>query len=204
MKLGRWFAQKTRRIAGDATSNSPRLAESRLVVLDVDVTGTDPLRDHATGIAILPVEFGEFSLADIVYFPLNSERSGDHPDWQENYRRLTASLAERPVVTYNARFVKHMIKRAAELHHLPLPYSTWIDIASAFHGAFGDASNENASLLLWQQRMNVQSLREHDAVADVFVLAQMLQILIAYCEDVGIATFEALQRAQDARSWLRG
>jgi formyltetrahydrofolate synthetase len=81
-------------------------------------------------------------------------------------------IGDRPVLTYNARFVRHMIKHAAKSHGLPLPLGLWIDIASA--------------------------------IADVFALAQMLQTLLAYCKDVGIATLDDLERAPNARVWLHG
>ena len=76
-------------------------------------------------------------------------------------------IADAPVLTYNARFVKHMMQR-------------------------------------WQERMKIRVVQQHAATADVVALAQMLQTLLAYCEDVGITTLNDLERAQNARVWLRG
>lgn len=204
MKLGHWLREQAGRLPGGRPAASPALSECRLVVLDVDVTGIDPRKDYATGIALLTVEHGEFRLADLEYCPLGAHDAASPDDWRADYRDLVDAIADQPVLTYNARFVRHMIKRAAQRSQLPLPYANWIDIASALHGAFGAESNEIESMQRWQTRMKIKTVQAHAATADVFALAQMLQTFLAYCEDVGIATLDDLRRAQNARSWLRG
>lgn len=206
MRLGTWLREQATRLPGAGKPLSPLLAETRLIVLDVDVTGIDPRKDYATGVAMLVIDHGEFSLDRLSYCPIAppDRPAAKNCAWRDDYRALVDSIADSPVLTYNARFVKHMIKQAAQVHDLPLPYGVWIDIASALYGAFGNASNEIESMRRWQERMKTKVVKQHAATADVYALAQTLQSLLAYCKDVGIVTLDDLRRAQNARVWLRG
>lgn len=201
MRLGTWLREQATRLPGASKPPSPLLSETRLIVLDVDVTGIDPHRDYATGVAMLVIEHGEFCLDSLSYCPIAppGRPPTKNTDWRDDYRALVDSIAGSPVLTYNARFVKHMIKRAAKVHDLPLPYGVWIDIAAALYGAFGNASNEIESMRRWQERMKTKTVQKHAATADVYALAQTLQALLAYCEDVGITTLDDLRRTQHTR-----
>jgi DNA polymerase III subunit epsilon len=206
VRLGRWLSEHAARLPIGRRPPSPLLAATRLIVLDVDVTGINVRHDYAKGIAVLPIDSGAFRLQDLSYCPLPLPRQTPLPDeaWRERYRELVELIADSPVLTYNTRFVKHMIKRTAKVDNLPLPFGRWIDLASAIYGAFGSEMNELHSLLRWQARMKIKEVKEHHAVSDVFGMAQMLQTLLAYCEDVGIRTLDDLVKAQNARVWLRG
>lgn len=205
MRLGTWLREQATRLPGAGRPPSPRLAETRLIVLDVDVTGIDPRKDYATGVAMLVIDHGEFSLDRLRYCPIAPPTGSptQNAAWRDDYRALVDSIADSPVLTYNARFVKHMIKQAAQVHDLPLPYGVWIDIAAVLYGAFGNTGNEVEAMRRWQERIKTKAVQMHSATADVYVLAQTLQALLAYCEDVGITTLDDLRRAQNARVLLR-
>jgi DNA polymerase-3 subunit epsilon len=201
MRIGRWVTENVPFMQGQRRASSPRLSESRLIVLDVDVTGVNLRRDYATGIAILEVKEGTFSLSDLRYCPLNNELDSD---LGTRYRAMLDFIGSAPIFAYNARFVKHMIKHAASLYKLPVPLGLWIDIRGAVHSSVGREPSEIESVARWQERMNIARPADHSAVADVFATAQMLQTLIAYCDEMGIATVDDLQRAQKAYAWLKG
>lgn len=201
MRLGRWLSERAPFLSGNRRPPSPSLAETRLIVLDVDVTGINLRRDYATGVAILEIKAGTFSLGDLTHCSIAPP---DDADWAGRFRAMVDFIGDSPVLTYNARFVKHMIKHAARRHALPLPLGLWIDIGAALYGTVGKESNEIEAMARWQERMKIAASHEHSAVADVFALAQMVQTLIAYCEDLGISTLDDLRRAQNARVWLKG
>ncbi|MBK8120910.1 MAG: hypothetical protein IPK39_18365 [Sulfuritalea sp.] len=122
------------------------LSETRFIVLDVDVTGVDIRKDKATGIAILPLRGGRCRIADINWIPL-AQPDGSPPvnsSWREQYRAMVDSAAANPIVTYNTRFVRRMIKCSAVLHDLPLPGGRWVDLAAIMGGAVGSENNPAA------------------------------------------------------------
>jgi hypothetical protein len=52
--------------------------------------------------------------------------------------------------------------------------------------------------------MDIDIYEGYSAVADVFAMAQLLEIAIAYCEDLGIVTLGQVISQSTSRSWLRG
>jgi len=178
--------------------------ERSFVVLDVDVTGVHPRKDHATGIATLPLKGGRFRLADIRYCPLAaSGQWNENPDpaWRPHYRAIVDTAASSLIVTYNIRFVRHMIKRTADLQGLPLPYGRWIDLGAVLNGAIGKEMGQATSLHLWQKRLLVDDIARYSAVADVFAMAQLLAIAITVAEERGIPTLDGVLAEHRSRIW---
>lgn len=207
MSLVDWL-RKSALFFGWAGDSAPLpLSETRFLVLDVDVTGVNIRKDKATGIAILPVEGGRCRITDIDWIPLARPDGSPAPlnsSWREQYRAMVDSAATNPVVTYNTRFVRHMIKCSVASHDLPLPNGRWVDLAEIMGGAIGSEMGEVTSLQYWQEQMGVGALGGYSAAGDVFAMAQLLEIALAYCEDREIVTLEALMAEQKARTWLRG
>ena len=207
MSLADWL-RKPALFFGLGSDSAPLpLSETRFIVLDVDVTGVDIRKDKATGIAILPVEGGRCRIADMNWIPLAQPDGSPAPlnsSWREQYRAMVDSAAANPIVTYNTRFVRRMIKCSAVLHDLPLPGGRWVDLAAIMGGAVGSEMGEVTSLKYWQEQMGVAALGGHSAAGDVFAMAQLLEIALAYCEDREIVTLDGLIAEQKARTWLRG
>jgi DNA polymerase III epsilon subunit-like protein len=183
-----------------------RLDEMRFVALDVDVTGTSLRRDRVTGIAALPVTAAMLRLADLRYCALpTTPAASTQPssDWRSRYLSLREMVVGSPVVTYNPDFVRGMIARTCSVNRLPAIEGDWIDLV-AIAGVVDAEVTELTSMEYWLEEMKTGGSRPHDATYDVFAMAQMLQAVLAYCEEAGIETAESLARNHDARTWLRG
>jgi hypothetical protein len=201
-----WLSRRVLRGRLGSVPDLRRLAEMRFAVVDVDVSGTDIHDDHVTGIAVLPVVSGAFRISDLHYCPLaNAPHAPADPGaaGQHRYLAVRDLVAGSPIVTYNPRFVREMISRACRSSGLPPLGSDWVDLASAVR-VVDSGESELTSMDHWLERMKAGGPRPHDAIYDVFAMAQLLQAVIAHAEEVGIDTFEALARNQDARAWLRG
>ncbi|MBI5920461.1 MAG: hypothetical protein HY847_02290 [Betaproteobacteria bacterium] len=192
MKFGDSLWKRVKAFDVGSSLTSPPLAEARFFLLDVDVTGVNIRRDRAIGIAILPFDSGRFRVSDIVWTPLAlSDEGGKESSWRDSYAEMVESIAASPVITYNPRFVRHMIKHIADEHDLSLPYgSEWIDLAAILDGAIGREAGEDASLHSWQRRLDIEVREGHSAIADVFAMAQLLEVAFGYCEDLRIATLD--------------
>jgi len=200
-----WLRAAIARLVGNRESFI--LGESDCVILDIDVSGVDVRRDRSTGIAVLPVAGNAFRLADLAYCrlpPTGADGERGPAEWRECYQRLVDFLGDRPVVTFNPNFVRYMLERTLAALDLPLPRGEWIDLGLALQGAFGKEMGQVESLHSWQRRLEVASVHEHAAVADVFAMAQMFEILLVRCEEAGLRTLADLRRAQKSQAWLRG
>jgi hypothetical protein len=178
----------------------------RFAVLDIDVTGTDLRRDSVTGIAALPVEAGAFRIADLVYCTLESgphATAGASSGRRRDCAVLRDLVAGSPIVTYNPRFVRQMMSRTCRDLDLPALDVGWIDLAAAA-AVMGREDNELTTMDHWLEVMEMCGRGPHDATCDVFAMAQLLLVLLAYAEETGIDTVESLARSQRARAWLRG
>jgi DNA polymerase III epsilon subunit-like protein len=206
VSLRAWLSQHVLRGRLGPAPDLRRLAEMRFAVVDVDVSGTDIHDDRVTGIAVLPVVSGAFRISDLRYCPLaNAPDAPANPEstGQSRYLAVHDLVAGSPIVTYNPRFVREMIWRACRFNGLPPLEGEWVDLASAV-GVVDSEESELTSMDCWLEKMKTGAPEPHDAVYDVFAMAQLLLVVVAHAEEVGIDTFEALARSQDARTWLHG
>lgn len=205
MSVKSWIRQKLgQRPAVESLAGSS-LAELGFVLLDVDLTGTDATRDAVTGLAFLPLQEGAFLPADLSYVSFAEANTSEIPPPQNTlvgYQSCLDLMANNVVVTINPNFIKHMLALTAERFGLPQPGGTWLDLTE-IAGVIGDDSLAATSLRAWQVKMKTCGRHEHDAVYDVFAMAQLLQALLAYAEASGIETLADLRRNQSAESWLR-
>lgn len=205
MSIASWIRQKIGQSPSAESPDEQLLAELEFVLLDVDLTGTDATQDSVVGLAFLPLVDGAFRPAELRYvrFPDPATEAGRcAPEIVAGYQACLDLMASRVVVTINPNFIQHMLALAADRFQLPPPVGTWLDL-SAVAGVIGGEGVAATSLSRWQERMKTGGRREHDAIYDVFAMAQLLQALLAYAEDSGIETLADLRRNQSAESWMR-
>lgn len=202
MKVGSWIRRKlTQAPQGEASL----LSELDFVLVDVDLTGTDIKADAVVGFAALPLIGGRFRLDDLRYcrFPVAADRGADNSsETGAAWQAMIDLLAGRTVFTINPRFVNHMLRQTTALFKLPPPAGDWLDLSAAAAVVGSDEATVTA-VSHWQQKMKTGGRQAHDAVYDVFAMAQLLQALLAYAENLGIATIGDLLRNQSAETWLR-
>lgn len=202
MTFNSWFRKRIERSALGSGAKARPLGELEFAVIDVDLTGIDRDRDRVEGIAVLPLVEGRFRIADLRYCPLPCPGGEEPPEWRRDYEDLLEILAGRTVFTYNPRFVHWMLAKSAEQLGIPAPPAPWLDIAAAAD-VIGLDGVEATSMAHWLEKMRTGGRQEHDAVYDVFAMAQLLQAVLAYAGETGIETLEDLVRNQKAENWLR-
>lgn len=205
MNIASWIRKKIAQAPPAEALDGPLLAELEFVLLDVELTGTDVTRDSVIGLAFLPLVDGTFRPAELRYLSFPDPRSsavGCTPETIAGYQACLDLVAKNVVVTINPNFIKHMLALAADRFQLPPLVGTWLDL-SAVAGVIGADGVAATSFDQWQAKMKSGGRHEHDAIYDVFVMAQLLQALLAYAEDSGIGTLADLLRNQRAESWMR-
>lgn len=202
MSLTSWLRHKLGQASPGETPEKPLLSELEFVLFDVDLTGTDASQDSVIGLAALPLIDGSFRPADLRYCTLQATEQPLSPEAEAEYRAILDLATGRAAFTINPRFVRHMLEQTAARLGLPPPTGNWLDLAAAA-GVVGSDGQAATSLSYWQRKMATSGRHAHDAVYDVFAMAQLLQALLAYAEDAGIESLSDLMRNQTAEAWMR-
>lgn len=205
MSIASWIRQKIAQAPPAEALEGPLLADLEFVLLDVELTGTDATQDSVIGLAFLPLLEGAFRPAELRYVHFPDPRSSVAdctPETIAGYQACLDLVAKNIVVTINPNFIKHMLALAADRFQLPHLVGTWLDL-SAVAGVIGADGVAATSFGQSQAKMKTGGRHEHDAIYDVFIMAQLLQALLAYAEEAGITTLADLLRNQSAESWLR-
>lgn len=205
MSVTSWLRRKLGQSLAAESIEGLSLAEQGFVLLDVDLTGTDATRDTVIGLASLPLLDGVFRPVDLRYVSFTEPTSPDlnqESEMLDGYQSCLDLMANNIVVTINPNFIKHMLALTANRFGVPQPVGTWLDLTE-MAGVIGDDNLAATSLRSWQVKMKTCGRYEHDAVYDVFAMAQLLQALLAYADESGIETLADLRRNQSAESWLR-
>lgn len=193
-RIGNWLG------GAESLAGQVVLGEATMVLVDIDVTGVDIRRDRVCGIALLPVTGQGFRMADIHYCAVPATEVAGADCLSSLMERIGAS----PVVCYNPSFVRFMLDRALRVGGLPAITPSWFALEDFLEGAFGKEMGEVQSLPVWQQRLGIPVIREHSAVADVYAMAQLLEMIFVRCQEAGISTLADLLQAKKDQSWLRG
>lgn len=205
MTLSSWLRDKFDQVLHPGASDRVLLSELEFLLVDVDLTGTDINQDSVIGLAALPLVEGRFAPDALRYCrfaPSSIHGFADAPGVAEDYQAILEVMAGRTVFTVNPTFVQHMLVEAVSRRQLPTPEGKWLDLSAAA-GVVGSDTIPVTSLAYWQAQMKIRGRHAHDAVYDVFAMAQLLQALLAYAEDEGIETLADLMRNQSAEAWMR-
>lgn len=205
MSISSWIRQKIGQTPTEEPRDSQLLAELEFVLLDLDLTGTNTTQDWATGLAFLPLSDGAFRPADLRYIRFADPSAPAPictPETISDYQACLDLVKKGVVVTINPNFIRHMLALATDHFQLPPLVGTWLDLSAAA-GVIGGDKVSTTSLHQWKLKMLAGGRHQHDAIYDVFYMAQLLQALLAYAEDSGIETLADLQRNQSAESWMR-
>lgn len=205
MSLGTWILDKFRRPSFVEAPEKLRFNELEFVLLDADLSGTNVSQDSVIGVAALPLVDGVFRPDDLLYCsfdPAIKNEAKLDPKVICAYQRIVDLIKGRLIVTINPNFIRHMLEQTAVKFQLPQTDGVWLDLAAAAK-TIGSETVPSTSLSQWQKKMKTSGRYQHDAVYDVFAMAQLLQALLAYAEDSGIETLGDLMRNQSAESWMR-
>jgi DNA polymerase-3 subunit epsilon len=191
-------------------------AMNRYVTIDVETTGFDPQHDRVISIGAVGIRRGRIDLSDCFDVVLRQRESsaesnilvhqiggqqqlsGHEP--AEALVRLLEYVRLAPLVAFRADFDHAMLDRELE-HVLGLrTQSLWIDLAKLMPALF--PSNDCRTMDDWLVRFGIPMIARHDALADAFATAQMLQVVLAAADHVGMDCPARLDEMQRAQHWL--
>ena len=223
MSLLDWFKPKT--TSKHTAMPTQTRGKERWVVLDVETSGLDPQKAQLLAVACigLQVDWAARTLCinpgdsfEIVIQPKRTVEDKDNilihgigmqrqkmglPGWQA-LPLLRDFLADAPLLAFHAWFDQIMLDRhfLSELGK-PLP-NPWLDIEKLCAVTQADAKAED--LDEWLQHFNLDCPARHEAAADAFVEAEVLQrIWPQLMKELGDkASWQGLKRIEKLDQWF--
>lgn len=183
----------------------------RWVVVDVETSGLDVARDRLLSLGAVAVKGHVLVLADSVEVVLRQEqvsstanilvhgigetaqRSGEAP--ADALLRFLTYTGKDPLAGFHAAFDVAMIARALR-RHLGIRWAPRvIDLADLLPALFPEAS-QCRQLDDWLARHGIAHPARHQALADAYATAQLLQVALVRAAQRGIGDFAGLDRLQ--------
>lgn len=197
--------------------DSPHYA-TRYVVADVEASGLHMIRDRLISIGAVGVNEGLIGNDDAFEVILrqdtvsntenillhgiggSAQREGREP--ADALLTFLEYCGKAPLVAFHAVFDQSMIERAMK-EYLGIRFDqTWIDLAWVMPELFRNVqSGVQTTLDFWLERFGIENFARHNAVADSYATAKLLQIALAAANAKGADTPGALVDIEKGRRW---
>jgi DNA polymerase III subunit epsilon len=192
---------------------------TRYVVVDVEASGLDAEHDRLISIGAVAVDRGLIQAGDAFEVVLRqdqvstnenilihgigaaAQREGSDPS--EALLAFLEFAGKSPLIAFHAFFDEAMIGRAAREAIGVKPDLLWIDLAWILPDLFPDQHHQVTGLDPWLQTFGIPNFQRHNAVADCYATAQLLQVVLGESRRRAVATPSLLKQLEKSRRWLR-
>jgi DNA polymerase III subunit epsilon len=194
------------------------LARERAVVVDVESSGLDPLRDRLISVGAVGVRAGLARHDDAFEVVLRQEKASADANIVVHGIGGAAQLAGRepvdglldflafagkaPLVAFHADFDRVLIERASAAALGMKPANRWLDLALLAPALYPDQPESSRALDDWLRRFGIENYERHNALADALATAQLLLVALAEAGRQGVTTWARLARLQEGQRWL--
>jgi DNA polymerase-3 subunit epsilon len=189
---------------------------NRYVTVDVETTGFDAAKDRVISIGAVALRRGRIDLSDcfevvlrqressaadnILVHRIGGQQQMAGADPAEALVSFLEYVRLSPLVAFRAEFDQMMIERELTAVLGLRTQSLWIDLARLMPALY--PSNDCRTMDDWLARFGITMIARHDALADAFATAQMLQVVLAAADRVGMDCPAKLDEMQRAQHWL--
>ena len=199
--------------------NAP-ITASRYVVVDVETSGLNLMKDRLIAIGAIAVNAGDIHLADSMEIILQQSRISDRDNILIHGIGGTAQaegvppveamltfleyLGKSPLIAFHVDFDKTMIDRALKTF-LGLKFKhPWADLAYLSPALYPELARSHRSLDQWMAHFGLNNYARHSALADALSTAELMLSLRERLSAKHIESFKAmreLEKAQRMTHW---
>jgi len=190
----------------------------RCVVVDVETSGLNLMKDRLISIGAISLINGQISLSDSFYIVLQ-QPNASHKDnillhgiggaaQIEGVPPIDALLnfldflGKDPLVAFHVVFDQTMIRNAIS-QYLGMSFKhPWVDVAYIMPALNPNLAGNLRTLDDWNGHYNIQNDARHNALADALVTAQLFQVALAQARKKNITEFSGLMDLEKSQSWL--
>jgi len=200
--------------------NAPFTA-SRYVVVDVETSGLNLVKDRLIAIGAVAVNAGEIHLADSMEIILQQSRISDRDNILIHGIGGTAQtegvppveamltfleyLGKSPLIAFHVDFDKTMIDRALKTF-LGLKFKhPWADLAYLSPALYPELARSHRALDHWMAHFGISNYARHCALADALSTAELMLSLRERMSTRHIENFKAMremEKAQRMTNWI--
>lgn len=226
MKILKWFrkspalresdALRLAALAAPIPGQQP-LDQQRFVVVDLETSGLNTLKDKILSIGAVTIENSAIALGNqfsctlrranhavsesvlIHQIPPSEVAAGMRPE--KALLNFMEYVGSSPLLAYHASFDQRMLVREmndAFAYHLRHPF---YDVAEIVQLLYPEHNMRNPGLDDWVSFFGLQVLQRHNASADAMVTAELMLILLKRAERQGLKTLEDLDMS--LQNWRR-
>jgi len=226
VKIFKWFRKSPELRAADAlrlaalaapeTSEQP-LHKQRFVVVDLETSGLNTLKDKILSIGAVIIEDSAVALGNqfsctlrrkdhavsesvlIHQIPPSEVAAGVRPE--KALLSFMEYVGSSPLLAFHASFDQRMLVREMDdafAYQLRHPF---YDVAEIAQLLYPEHAMRNPGLDDWVSYFGLQVLQRHNASADAMVTAELMLILLKRAEQKGIASVAALDIS--LQNWRR-
>jgi DNA polymerase-3 subunit epsilon len=199
-----------------ALSNS--VSEMRCVVVDVETSGLNLMKDRLISIGAIAVVNGQIALADSFYIVLQQETASNKENILlhgiggsaqtdgvppvDALLSFLEYLGKDPLVAFHVVFDQTMIRRSISQYMGVSFKHPWLDMAYIMPALNARLADRLRTLDDWNGHFDIHNEARHNALADAMVTAQLFQVGLAQARNKSIFNFAGLMDLEISQRWL--
>jgi len=191
---------------------------ARYVVVDVETTGLDLVRDRLIAIGACVVENGRVTLVEsfeivlrqdkvsskdnILIHGIGGEAQREGVEPVDALLRFLDFLGKSPLVAFHVTFDQTMIKKAMR-EYLGFEFKhPWLDLAYVMPGLLPEYARRYRALDDWSGHFRINNFARHSALADALATAQLLLCALPLAQRKHSSSYRDLQALEKAQRWV--
>jgi len=194
------------------------VGEMRCVVVDVETSGLDLMKDRLISIGAIALVNGKVCLGDSFYLVLQQPKVSQKENillhgiggiaQAEGVPPIDALLSfleflgKDPLVAYHVVFDQTMIRRAISQYLGISLKHPWLDMAYIMPALNAGLSGRLCTLDDWNRHFDIRNDDRHNALADAIVTAQLFQVALVQARAKSINDFSEFMELEKSQRWL--
>jgi DNA polymerase-3 subunit epsilon len=193
-------------------------SEARWVVVDVETTGLDVGFDKIVAIGAVAVHRGRIILddsfatlvrppretgaANVLIHGISHSAQAGAPLARDALVEFIDYAGRDPLAAFHAPFDRAMLERAAREARLGRWRRDWLDVAQLLPVLFPSQAKQCRGLDDWLAVFSISHPSRHDAAADAYATAQLLQVALTEAPRQGFRSVGDLMKAGVSSRWI--
>lgn len=216
-QIKQWIERRRKGVTGNiALENMPspklpgdqRLSDCRLIVLDLETTGLNPLKDEVIAVGAVAITGGVIDLSDqfdlilrrpelditetVLIHGIGTEALTQGHETEDALLFLLEWMNGDPVLAYHSAFDQKFLEKTFKTELGYTRNHTWMDAADLLPALFPNSATGGKGLDHWADFFDLEVSARHHAASDALATAELTLIALNKAHKNGIKTLKEL------------